>query len=127
MDASAFFQSKGTFLNATHLAAGDLEVTIKSVEIERIGKNQEQKLVIYFDELTRGLILNKTNFEALSESFGRETDDWRERCVTLYAVKTKYEEKEVDGVRIRVDPANHLPREQRSKPQPIELDDDVPF
>jgi hypothetical protein len=127
MDASAFFQSKGTYLNATHLAAGDLQVTIKSVEIERVGREQDQKLVIYFHELPRGLTLNKTNYEVLFEGFGPETGDWISRSVTLYATKTQFDGREVDGVRIRVEPANRLPREQRSKPQPAPIDDDIPF
>lgn len=127
MDASEFFKGKGTYLNAMHLAAGDLEVTIKAVELERVGRDQEQKLVIYFDELPRAMIVNKTNFETLNEAFGPETSDWIARPATLYATKTEYDGKEVDGVRIRVAPKDYLPIAQRSKPKPPPIDDEIPY
>jgi hypothetical protein len=38
MDASAFFQSKGTYTNASHLATGDVDVTIRGVEMEPRGR-----------------------------------------------------------------------------------------
>jgi hypothetical protein len=127
MDASGFFKNKGTYLNASHLAAGELDVVIRSIGLERVGRDQEQKMVIYFEELTRGLTLNKTNYEALFDAFGPETDDWIERPVTLYATKTEFEGKPVDGVRLRVDPANRLPVEQRTIPKPPPIDDEIPF
>jgi hypothetical protein len=129
MDASKFFQSQGTYLNATHVAAGDLEVTIERTEIEKIGKDQQQKLVIYFRELERGLTLNKTNYEALYNAFGPETDGWLGKPVTLFATKTEFDGKQVDGVRLRIAAPDRVPREKWPSPKPVpnDMNDEIPF
>jgi hypothetical protein len=128
VDASKFFQSKGTYLNASHVSAGDLDVIISEVQIETIGRNAEQKLVLYFKELPRGLAINKTNYETLFEAFGPETDGWIGGKVTLYPVETEFDGKKVDGIRIKVDPSNRIPRQKWPAPKPPpDIGDEVPF
>lgn len=130
VDASKFFQSKGTYLNASHVSAGDLDVTISEVQIEPIGRSAEQKLVAYFEELPRGLAINKTNYETLFEAFGPETDGWVGGRVTLYPVETEFDGKKVDGIRIKVDPGNRISRQKWPEPKPTPAPnsaDEVPF
>ncbi len=127
MDAGAFFQSKGTYLNASHVAAGALTVTIERVQQERVGRQQDDKLVIYFQELPRGLVLNKVNFESIYDAYGPETSGWLGKRVTLYAAKTEYDGKEVDAVRIRIDPNDYVPHSQWPKPEPAPMEEEVPF
>lgn len=128
MDASKFFQSKGTYLNALHVSAGDLDVTISEVAIETIGRDADQKLVTYFEELPRGLAINKTNYETLHDAFGPETDGWIGGKVILFAVETEFDGKKVDGIRIKVDPANRIPRDKWVKPKAeADMDDAIPF
>jgi len=127
VDAAKFFQSKGTYLNASHVSAGDLDVTINKVVIETVGRDAEQKLVVYFEELPRGLAINKTNYEVLFDAFGPETDGWIKGKITLYTTETEYEGKKVDGLRVKVDPANCIPRDRWLKPKPTDLGDEIPF
>jgi hypothetical protein len=130
VDAAKFFQSKGTYLNASHVSAGDLDVAISEVQVETIGRNAEQKLVLYFAGLPRGLAINKTNYETLFDAFGPETDGWIGGKITLYPVETEYDGKKVDGIRLRVDPANRIPRDKWLKPKPgptDEMNDTIPF
>ena len=55
---------------SSYLRAADLEepltVTIKSASIEELGEDKEEKIVVMFKELDRGLVLNRTNADYLS-------------------------------------------------------------
>jgi len=66
--ASDAFPSK--YLKATDLNDGPAVVTIKLAELERIkgfdGKEQP-KVVVYFAKKYKPLILNRTNFDAITE------------------------------------------------------------
>lgn len=55
----------------------NLVVTISRVKMEDpSGKNGDEKPVLYFQECTSGLVLNKTNANMIEESHGGETDRW---------------------------------------------------
>jgi len=58
------------------LAADDITenqiVTVKAVQDERVGTDQEEKGVIYFDAFEKGVILNRTNADALAAAFGED-------------------------------------------------------
>jgi hypothetical protein len=130
MDAGEFFRNQGTYINASHLAAGELKLTIRETRFELVGTDQEQKIVIFFKEVERGLPLKLTNYNSLNEAFGPETDGWLGKQVTLYSEKTKFKDKEVDGVRMRIDLNDYVPLTQRPKPKPISKDDmadEIPF
>jgi hypothetical protein len=130
MDASQFFQSKGVYLNASHLNGRPIAATVLNVKQEEVGRDRERKLVIYFAEIDRGLVLNKTNFEILAPAYGPETEGWHGQKVTLYPDKTPFDGKEVDCIRLRVDPNDYVPRAQWPEPKPpprAEMDDAIPF
>jgi hypothetical protein len=131
MDASKFAQSKGTYLNATHLATGNLAAVISHVEMHRIGRDKEEKLVVFFEGIFRGLALNKTNLDALIEAFGPETTDWEDGKVVLFVVKTEFDGKERDGVRVSINRDDFRPIDKRSTPTPVpdsaDMRDEIPF
>jgi hypothetical protein len=56
------------------------------------------KPVVHFRDQTKGLVLNATNFGAIANQHGDETDDWRGKAVTLYPTRVG---KRVDAIRIR--------------------------
>lgn len=83
-----FFPSR--FLKAEELDS-DLTVTIKIVSTEvltgKSGKPDETKPVAYFNEVDKGLILNKTNFAAIAKITGEEdSDNWGGKKVTLTVI-----------------------------------------
>jgi hypothetical protein len=134
MDARGYFQSKSAYLNASHVADGELNLTIGNVELEKMPRGDEEKLVIYFQEHERGLPLNKSNGDTLILAFGPETSDWIGGKVTLFKVLTKFDGESRDGVRIKVDPANYKLAEKRTTPTPAplsssarDMDDEIPF
>ena len=81
MKSSDVFPSK--YLKAADLDE-DVELTIRSVVLEELKSEDgsEQKPICYFEEGERGLLLNKTNWNALAQQFGDESDAWAGKTVT---------------------------------------------
>ena len=97
----------GTYLKTEDITK-EIEVTIKEVIPEEIGKGdqQKEKIVVHFEELDKGLTLNKVNSEAIAEITNtREFDNWTGYRLCLYVDKNvMFAGKRVGGIRIK--PAN---------------------
>ena len=76
---------------------------IKEEEVTAPGKGTETRLVLYFDGLKKGLVLNQANADALAEITG--TDDYEKWAATPVQLcvdpDVTYGGKKVGGVRIR--------------------------
>jgi hypothetical protein len=92
-----------TYLKAAELE-GDTVYTIKSVEIETLGKdeNAEQKPIVYFNETDLGLALNKTNANTIQGLYGPETDEWVGKAITLFATEVDFQGKQTLAIRVRM-------------------------
>lgn len=116
----------GQYLKAADLQGRRVQVVIESVEMEDIGG--DQKPVVHFKGKDRGLVLNKTNANAIWGLTGSDdTDDWTDVAVTLFPSKTDFQGKRVDC--IRIDPPDKAVKPQR-QPEPPPVEDDgseVPF
>jgi hypothetical protein len=129
--AADAFPSK--YLKATDLGDGPTVVTIKLAELERIkgfdGKEQP-KVVCYFAKKYKPLILNRTNFDAITDiADSGETDDWVGTRIELYATPVTFNGKTADSIRVRKPGAEQKPKKMaapvaESKP---EFDDQIPF
>ena len=109
-----------TYLKAADLGSSRPVVTIDRVELEDIGG--EQKPILYFKGKDKGLVLNKTNANAITGMTGTdETDNWKGQRVALYVTKVDFQGKRVDAIRIE-DPPNGRPA-----PPPQDDEDSVPF
>lgn len=100
MDSGDYFPSR--FLRGDDLE-GDMNATVKGSGEEIVGteEEKEQVLVIYFDEFDKGLILNKTNWEALCELAGsKDTDKWPGTVVGLTTVRVSFKKKLYNTIRI---------------------------
>lgn len=132
-----FFPSK--HLKAADLDGREIKVTINRVEREKVG--DDMKAVIYFNGKDKGVALNKGNTKILAESFGRDSDGWIGQQVILFSVWTEYQNKPVQGLRVRVPPQSIPqptgPAPVPRRPDPIssglappmkaDMDDDIPF
>jgi hypothetical protein len=103
-------------------------VTIEKVEMEDIGG--DQKPVVHFKGKDRGLVLNKTNANAVWGLTGSDdTDDWTDAAITLFPSKTDFQGKRVDC--IRIDPPDNkarAPKPPQPEPTPVDDNDDsIPF
>jgi hypothetical protein len=76
---------------------------IKEEEVTAPGKGTETGLVLYFDRLKKGLVLNTANAEALLEITGTDdTEKWADTPVQLYVdPDVTYGGKKIGGIRIR--------------------------
>ena len=85
--------------------AGELDVTIADVRQEELrvdGGETKSKWVCYFEEVERGLVLNKTNIEKLAKLCGSEmSEDWTGMRVRLYVTPVQFRGEEVDAIRIK--------------------------
>jgi hypothetical protein len=61
-------------------------VTISDVKAQELGQgdDKEKKLVLYFEELDQGLVLNKGSIALLVEECGEESDEWIGEQFELY-------------------------------------------
>lgn len=92
-----------------HLSAADLvkhpngiTLVIDRVAFEQVGKDKDNRAILYFKGAQKGLIMNKTNWTRVEQSTGqRDTDHWPGWAITLYPTTTTYEGKEVDAIRIK--------------------------
>ena len=102
MDIDEAFPSK--YIRASDLA-GDTPAVIDSIFMDDVGGNSnpaDQKPVIMFRGMSKGVVLNKTNATTLKEAYGRKTDDWIGKQVVLYPTVTSFQGKNVPCIRLRV-------------------------
>lgn len=144
MKISEEFPSK--YLKSSDLKGQEVRVIMGRVEREEIG--QDKKLVLYFKGKDKGMVLNKTNANTIGDFYGDDSDDWYDQPLILFAVKTEYQGKAVDGLRCRIPtakdnrqtPASHREDPISSGPQEPprravggvsdnmeRLNDDIPF
>lgn len=96
------FPSK--YLGAPDFDDGDRTLTIESSDIESVGRgdDQEDKLVLYFVDEKKGLVMNKTNAKAIAALLGSDdTDDWVGHEITLFATECTFGSDTVPCVRVR--------------------------
>lgn len=125
MKVSEAFPSK--YLSAADLNDSNLRLTMKHVELEKIG--DDTKPVLYFRGQTKGLALNKTNSKAIAEVYGDEMDDWNGQELILFPVVTDFQGKPVDAIRVRAPQPKDNPRPAQNAPRRSSADmgrDDFP-
>ena len=81
----------------------EMVVTLKTVSLEDMpGDSDEQRWVLAFKELPKGLALNTTMIRVLEKSFGQHSDDWAGKKAILYVDPTvSYKGQVVGGLRVR--------------------------
>jgi hypothetical protein len=102
MNIQNAFPSK--WLKSGDIEEGDLNLTIKAVQIENIGQGDEQesKPVIYFEETEKGMVLNKTNADTISRLHTTETDNWIGKKISIFATEVDFAGKQTLALRVRM-------------------------
>jgi len=95
--SSDIFPSK--FLRAADLNGHAPIVTIERAELRTVGDGE--KLVVYFEGKEKGLVLNRTNFSAISELTGEDdTDRWPGHKIKLVIAKVDFQGRRWPAIRI---------------------------
>ena len=97
--------------DSNYIGAWDLpenkavSVTIQSVQQEEVmnpaSKQKEVKTVVRFKGKSKGLILNKTNAEAIASHHGDNPHTWSGKDIELFATTTKCKGEVVDCIRVK--------------------------
>ena len=124
----------GQYLKAADLQGKRVSVVIERVDLEDIGG--DQKPVLHFRGKTRGVVLNKTNANAIWAINGSDdTDEWPGTSIVLFPSKTDFQGKRVDCIRVdppdqpqsKARPASKVAPMYNAEPLPDDDDSTVPF
>jgi hypothetical protein len=81
-----FTESK--YLKHEELDGHDWDFTVDRVERHEMKNNEgqkEQKFVVFFKEMEKGMILNATNMKTITKLMGtNESDEWKGNRITVY-------------------------------------------
>ena len=92
------FPSK--YLKSGDLQGAAVKVKISNVTSEDIGG--DRKLIMHFDNRTKGMVLNKTNARTVADVYGDDTDNWIGAVIEVFAMKVDFQGRMVDGLRVRI-------------------------
>jgi hypothetical protein len=112
---------KSRFLKADDFD-GERKFRIKNATEETVGEKKEQKLVVWFTNDDRGLVLNKTNNRVLRGAFGDDTAGWASKIIVVFSTMVELRGKIVPGLRVRIPPPKQassptvMSRGQETKP-----------
>jgi hypothetical protein len=103
-----------------------LPVKIDKLTYERIGPDQDQKLVLWFRNQDKKLVLNKTNWELIAAALNQgDSDQWVGKSIELFSTQTTFSGKRVDCIRVRRyrPAAQQTPRPAPIQPVPVVAQD----
>jgi len=88
------------YLSHSDLQGQDHTLTIKSVEMDKVG--EDTKPIMYFHGAQKGLALNVTNTRTITSIFqSDESDDWIGKQITLGVSWVDYKGEQVQAIRVR--------------------------
>ena len=73
-------------------------------EVVGMGDDKEHRLVLWFTNDERGLILNRTNIRTLRETFGDVVDSWVGKIIVIYPTSVDFRGKQMPALRVRIPP-----------------------
>ncbi len=99
---------KSKYLKADDLE-GERKFRIKTVteEVIGVGADKEKKLVVWFTNDDRGLVLNRTNNRVLRGAFGDDTAGWAGKVIVAFSMLVEMRGNPVQGLRVRIPPPKH--------------------
>lgn len=94
----------GRFLHADILKGKKVTLTVKSVDIENMEKDEkkkkEPKVVVSFVERPLDLVFAKTNGHCCKRMFGSDPHEWIGKRITLFPSTTKFGFETVECIRV---------------------------
>lgn len=87
------------YLKAADLKGQSIHVVISHVEMRDVG--DDNKPVVFFQNKTKGVVLNKTNSNNIALAYGDDTEEWTGKEVILYEAHVDFQGRTVPAIRIR--------------------------
>ena len=88
------------YMRADDLKGEDVVFTIR--EVDRREFDDGTKPVCWFEESSKGLILNRTNFKSIVKLHGAESDDWQGKLITLFGTEVAFRGTPTLAIRVRL-------------------------
>lgn len=94
----------GRFIKSVDLKGRDVTLVIASVKAEEI--EDKPKAILTFEGTKKAMVMNRTNAEAIKLMFGRETEQWLGKRITIFpaAMKDPFGDGEITAIRVRGSP-----------------------
>ncbi len=89
------------FLKAADLNNRTVRVTIDKVIFEEIGQNKDKKPVMFFADVKKGMVLNKTNATTIGAVHGQEFEGWTGKEIELFSMMVSYQGQNAPAIRVR--------------------------
>lgn len=132
MHTSDAFPAK--FLKAEDLQGRSTTVVIDRYTMEKFPDGQS-KPALYFRGKIRGMILNRTNANAIEYDcgYGGNMDDWIGKSITLFSAMVDFQGKRVPALRVQPAVEKVTAYVPKAAPVPVTrqrdegLEDEIPF
>lgn len=121
------------YLKADDLQGRQIKVKMDRTAMEEVGRDKERRLILYFVDKAKGMVLNKTNSNTIAAAYGDDTDNWQGADLILFESMVDYQGKSVPAIRVKVPPRAPASARQEERPAAIrqpaaaDIDDDIPF
>jgi len=121
--AADYFKTESKYFRASDFTKEIIGTigSVESAEFKNDDGSAAVKPVLHFQDQPQALVLNKTNFTALSLMFGEDTKDWIGAKVALYPSRVDFKGRTMPTIKVR--------RPQKAAPASggHPFDDDVAF
>jgi hypothetical protein len=113
--ASDYDQSR--FMKAADFTA-DKKLKIREVTEEDVGtdKNKERKLVVWFTNDKRGLVLNRVNNRTIRGAYGDDVAGWTGKIIAVFPTMAEFRGTMGPALRVRVPPPKQAAATPTSQP-----------
>lgn len=108
-------------------------VTLVEYSEEQMGTPRVTKLVAYFRELSKGLVMNKTRGRTMIAAFGKDPQNHIGRVVDLVVTMTEFNDGSVETIGIEIPeqppgrPSDNGPNPRLDTEAASTTEDDIPF
>jgi hypothetical protein len=92
---------KSRFLKAEDLDR-EKKYRIRSVSEEEVGEKKEKKLVVWFTNDKRGLVLNRINNRVIRGAYGDNTTLWPGKIIVIFPTMAEFRGKMGPALRVRI-------------------------
>ena len=92
------------YLKAADLQNRTVKLKIDKVIFEEVGQEKDKKPVVYFTDVKKGLVLNKTNATTIGSVHGQELEGWTGREIELFEQMVPFQGQNVAAIRVRAAP-----------------------
>jgi hypothetical protein len=101
--AADYFKTESKYFRASDFTEEIIGTigSVESAEFKNDDGSAAVKPVLHFQDQPQALVLNKTNFTALSLMFGEDTNDWIGAKVALYPSRVEFKGKVMPTIKVK--------------------------